>query len=40
MVRLLCLIGLHDWHHTARVSAGAAFSKELCTRCGRRRWHT
>lgn len=38
MGKLLCLIGLHCLHPTARVADERKFSKEICVRCGRRKW--
>lgn len=37
-MRLLCLIGLHDWHPTAPLFERHRLSKLLCTRCGKRKW--
>lgn len=37
-MKLLCLIGIHAWHPTARVTDGHRLSKLICTRCGTRKW--
>jgi hypothetical protein len=36
--RLLCFIGLHNWHPTAAIFETNRISKLMCTRCGVRKW--
>ncbi|WP_268957457.1 hypothetical protein [Novosphingobium resinovorum] len=37
--KLLCMIGIHAWHRTGRVTdRQRGISKLICTRCGTRKW--
>lgn len=40
MGKLLCLLGMHRWHPTAAIFERYKVSKEICVRCGNRRWFT